>query len=246
MNTLNTSIKHNTFIGAFIAFWSFLFAFFSKPFEHGTMDTQKWIYVSLGYSFIVFFTYFIVSCYQKIIHEKLLKWSVLFEISVYILFYSLFTLVSYAYYKSSIIDGTYSFTEYLTKIIANIILILTPLLFFIRWYSLKLIPKKEDEITIIGNNKLDILKIKKSNLICISNAQNYVEIFYLDNKDLKSKLIRSSLKEIKIKHEFLIQIHRSHLINPTHFWSWKDSKTIFLTQMELPVSKNYKNQLLKL
>lgn len=246
MNTLNTSIKHNTVIGAFISIWCFLFAFFSKPFEHGTMDTQKWIYVSVGYSFITFFIYLIVSYYQNIIYKKLLKWSAFLEISVYILFYSLFILVSYAYYRSSIIQGTYGFIQYLTSIVTNIILILTPLLFFIRWYALKLIPTKEDEITIIGDNKLDVLKIKQSDLVCISNEQNYVEIYFLDNNNLKSKLIRSSLKRIKANYDFLIQIHRSHLINPSHFISWKDSKTIFITQKELPVSKNYKNQLFKI
>ncbi|MEM1336183.1 MAG: LytTR family transcriptional regulator DNA-binding domain-containing protein [Bacteroidota bacterium] len=46
--------------------------------------------------------------------------------------------------------------------------------------------------------------------------------------------------------DFLIQVHRSHLINPTHFKSWKDANSIVLTQMELPISKNYKSQLLRL
>lgn len=246
MKTLNTSIKHNIIIGALISLWSFLFAFFSKPFEHGTMDMEKWIYVSVGYSLIAFFTYVIVSFYQKHLYEKLTNWSIPLEISVYVLFYGLYILITYIYYKSAIIDGIYDFTQYFTEIIINIILILTPLLFFVRRYALKLIPIKEDDITITGNNKLDILKIKQSELICISNSQNYVEIFYLDNTELKSKLIRNSLKKIQTDFEFLIQIHRSHLINPSHFKSWKDSTTITLTQMELPVSKNYKNQLLSL
>ncbi|MEM6803950.1 MAG: LytTR family DNA-binding domain-containing protein, partial [Bacteroidota bacterium] len=77
----------------------------------------------------------------------------------------------------------------------------------------------------------------------ISNAQNYVEIFYLEANELKTKLIRSSLKKILADADFLIQIHRSHLINPTHFKSWKDSQTIYLGQIELPVSKSYKDKL---
>ncbi len=246
MNTINTTIKHNIVIGTFISVWCFIFAFFSKPFEHGTMDTQKWIYVSLGYSVITFFCYLLISYYQKYIYNKFKKWSLFLEISVYSIFYILFITITFTYYKSSIIEGTYDFKQYLYKIIANIFLILTPLLFFIRWYALKLIPKQDDEVTIHGENKLDILKLKQSDLICISNAQNYVEIFYLDNLILKSKLIRGSLKKMKTDLVFLLQVHRSHLINPSHFKSWKDSKTILLTQKELPVSKNYKNQLLEL
>lgn len=246
MKILNSSIKHHTIIGALISVWSFIFVFFSKPFEHGTMDFEKWIYVSVGYSLIAFFTYAIISYYQKHLYEKLTYWSIPLEISVYVLFYSLYTLITYIYYKSSIIEGNYNFTSYFTNIIINITLIVTPLLFFTRKYVLKLIPSVQDNITIKGENKLDILNIKQSELICISNSQNYVEIFFLENNEIKSKLIRSSLKKLQTDFEFLIQIHRSHLINPFHFKSWKDATTISLTQIELPVSKNYKSQLLAL
>lgn len=97
-----------------------------------------------------------------------------------------------------------------------------------------------------GENRLDILKINKADLVCISNAQNYIEIFYIENNKLHSKLIRSSLKKVLDDFGFLVQIHRSHLINPSHFKSWRNSNTIILTQIELPVSKNYKDVLLAL
>ena len=90
------------------------------------------------------------------------------------------------------------------------------------------------------------LKIRKADLVSISNAQNYVEIFYLENNQLRTKLIRSSLKKVQEDFDFLLQIHRSHLINPLHFKSWRNSNTIILTQIELPVSKNYKASLLTL
>ncbi|MEP2057985.1 MAG: LytTR family DNA-binding domain-containing protein [Maribacter litoralis] len=246
MKLLNTSIKYNFIIGALIGTWCFLFAFFSKPFAHGTMDIEKWIYVSAGYSIIAFICYLIISYYQKYLYEKLARWNTYLEISVYVLFYSLFIVITYAYYKSSIIGGFYSLSKYFLEIIINVILILSPLLFFVRRHVLKLIPVKQDDIIITGDNKLDLLKIKQSELVCVSNSQNYVEIYYLDNTELKSKLIRSSLKRIQSSFEFLIQVHRSHLINPEHFKSWKDSSIISLTQMELPVSKSYKKRLLSL
>jgi hypothetical protein len=246
MKTLNLTLKHQILIGIALSLWSFLFAFFSRPFEHGNMDFQKWIYVSIGYSIIAFIAYFLVSLWQNYIYEKLSKWNNFLEISVYILFYILYTIMTYLYYKSSVIEGNYELSQYLINIIFNIILIFTPLIFFVRRYAFKLIHSKEDFITIKGENKLDILKIKQSDLICISNSQNYVEIFFLENNELNSKLLRSSLKKIQSDFKFLIQIHRSHLINPSHFKMWKDSTTISLTQIELPVSKNYKNQLLSL
>jgi DNA-binding LytR/AlgR family response regulator len=112
-----------------------------------------------------------------------------------------------------------------------------------RRYVIKLIPIKDDVLVFKGENRLDILKINKSDLVCISNAQNYVEIFYLENEKLHSKLIRSSLKKVQDNFGFLVQIHRSHLINPSHFKSWRNANTIILTQIELPVSRNYKDVL---
>jgi len=246
MKTLNPSIKHHFIIGLLLCLWSFAFAFFIRPFEHGTMDLQVWIRVSVGFSLATLISYSLVSLSQKVIYQKLSKWNVSLEIGMYILFYILYTSITYSYYKSSIIRGNYDFMEFFTKIILNIALIITPIIFLARRYVIKLIPKKEEFVTFKGDNKMDFLKIKKDELICVSNSQNYVEIFFLENGQLKTKLIRSSLKKIQYEFDFLIQIHRSHLINPTHFKSWKDSATILLTQVELPVSKSYKNRLLSL
>tara|TARA_R110001632_G_scaffold39718_4_gene99344 strand:+ start:3011 stop:3748 length:738 start_codon:yes stop_codon:yes gene_type:complete len=243
---LNSSIKHHTIIAALLCAWIFLFSIVVRPFEHGEMNFEKWVYVSVGFSVIPFLSYFLVSFIQRVIYLKTSKWNVGLEIVMYVLFFSIYTIGTYIYYLSPFVDGFYTFPEFFSNITIKIVLILTPVIFLARRYAIKLIPKEEEYITIKGDNKLDFLKIKKDELICVSNSQNYVEIFFLENDQLKTKLIRSSMKKIQYDFDFLIQIHRSHLINPSHFKSWKDSATILLTQMELPVSKNYKNRLLSL
>jgi uncharacterized membrane protein YhdT len=246
MKQLNPSIKHHLIIGALLCIWSFLFAFFVRPFEHGEMDLQKWVSVSIGFSLTAFLSYVVITFVQYLIYKKKNSWSIRLEVSMYLLYYIVYTMVAYLYYKSPIIEGFYSISEFMIIIIFPIFLIVTPVLFLARRYSIKLIPEPIDEIILKGENKLDILKIKRSDLICISNSQNYVEVFYLDHDQLQTKLIRSSLKKIQSDFDFLIQIHRSHLINPAHFKSWKDSSTITLTHIELPVSKSYKNKVLTL
>ncbi|MFK7748744.1 MAG: LytTR family transcriptional regulator DNA-binding domain-containing protein, partial [Kordia sp.] len=246
MKQLNPSIKLHVLIGALISAWIFLFAFFIRPFEHGRMDFKVWMTVSLGFSILAFVCYGFITFFQKIVYEQKLKWNIGLEVITLILFFVLYTIATYIFYRSSLVSGIYDFSTFLREIILNSVLILTPILILVRTYAIKLIPVKDDRITIKGENKLDILKIKQVDLICISNSQNYVEIFYLEHGELKSKLIRSSLKKLQSNFEFLLQIHRSHLINPTHFKSWKDSSTISLTQIELPVSKNYKEQVLAL
>lgn len=246
MKELNPKIKYHFIVGILLALWIFIFAFIIKPFNDGTLNFRSWFLISLGFSFLAFLCYSVLTVLQKIIYNKVSKWNPGLEISSILFFFLLYLFGIYAFYKSPILNGGYSFAEFFTIIFIKVALLVTPVIILARRYLIKLIPVKDDILTFIGENKLDVLKIKKADLVCISNAQNYVEIFYLENGKLHSKLIRSSLKKIMDDFDFLIQIHRSHLINPPHFKSWRNSNTIILTQIELPVSKNYKELVLTL
>lgn len=246
MNKLNPSIKLHLIIGVLISIWTFIFAFIIRPFDDGTLDFRLWLLISIGFSITALISYALLAILQKQLYIKVSKWNISYEITALISFYSFYLLCIYGYYKSPIIYGGYNFIEFTTIIFLKAALISAPVIILARRYLIKLIPIKEDILVIKGDNKLDILKIKKSDLICVSNAQNYIEIFYTENSMLKSKLIRYSLKKLKEEFGFLIQVHRSHLINPSHFKAWKNPNTISLTQIELPVSKNYKESLLDL
>ena len=205
-----------------------------------------WLLISVGFSFIAFLCYGLLTIIQKSIYQKVSKWNVGFEIGSLVFFQLLFLVNTYIYYKSPVLNGGYDFFQFFKLIILKSALISTPIIVLARIYSVKLIPAKDENIIIKGENKLDILKIRKQDLICVSNAQNYVEIFFIDESQLKTKLIRSTLKKVQHDFDFLVQVHRSHLINPAHFKAWKNQDTISLTQIELPVSKNYKERLLSL
>lgn len=246
MNKLNPSIKHHLLIGIFISIWLFIFAFFIRPFDDGTINFKMWLLISFGFSLLAFLCYGLIALIQKSIYHKISKWNVGFEIISLIFFHILFLVSTYIYYKSPILNGGYNFFQFLRIIILKSALISTPIIVLARIYSVKLVPTQEENIIIKGENKLDILKIRRSELVCVSNSQNYVEIFFIDGGKIKTKLIRSTLKKVQNDLDFLIQVHRSHLINPTHFKAWKNQDTISLTQIELPVSKNYKELLLSL
>lgn len=246
MKGLNPSIKHHLVVGLLIALWIFAFAFIIKPFDDGTLNFRSWFLISFGFSILAFFCYGVLAVLQKSIYKNISKWNLSLEIGSVFFFFLLYLFGIYAFYKSPILKGGYSFVEFFSVIFLKVALILTPVIILARRYLIKLIPIKDDVLIFIGENKLDILKIKKTDLVCISNAQNYVEIFYIENEKLHSKLIRSSLKKILEDFTFLVQIHRSHLINPSHFKSWRNSNTVILTQIELPVSKNFKESILTL
>ncbi|MFZ0596734.1 MAG: LytTR family DNA-binding domain-containing protein [Flavobacterium sp.] len=246
MKELNPSIKHHLIVGILISLWIFIFAIIIKPFDDGTLNLRSWFLMSFGFSLLAFLCYAILSFLQNIIYKKIEKWNISLEIISILFFYLIYLIGIFGYYKSPILKGGYNFTEFFSIIFIKVALILTPVVILARRYLIKLIPVKDDILTFKGENKLDILKIKKADLVCISNAQNYVEIFYTENNRLRSKIIRSSLKKVQEDFSFLVQIHRSHLINPLHFKSWRNTNTIILTQIELPVSKNYKDALLVL
>ncbi|MEO8240643.1 MAG: LytTR family DNA-binding domain-containing protein [Flavobacterium sp.] len=246
MSLLNPSTKHHFIIGILISIWTFLFAFIIRPFDDGTLNFRLWLLISIGFSVMALASYGLLAIIQERVYLNLSRWNIRLEVASLVFFYSIYLIGIYVYYKSPLIAGGYSFIEFTTIIFLKLALISAPVIILARRYLIKLIPIKEDILTIKGDNKLDILKIKKSHLICVSNAQNYIEIFYTDNGQLKSKLIRYSLKKIQEDFDFLVQIHRSHLINPSHFKSWKNPNTISLTQIELPVSKNHKENLLDL
>lgn len=255
MNKLNPSIKHHIYIGIFISLWIFGFIFYIKPFDGGGYDLYWWwMYLSIGLSFIAFTTYFIIAIWQTYVYQKLNTWNIGFEIFFISLFLFLYLILTYLYYKSPFIRGIMNFNTFTNAYLKSTLLFI-PVLIFLRVLVLQFIPKgvskpeKEIEdkpIIIKGDYKLDVLRILKSDLICISKSQNYIEVFYIENADVKSKLIRSSLKNIHQDLNFLVQTHRSHLINPLHFKSWKNSNTILLNEIEIPVSKNYKSTILSL
>lgn len=244
MNKLNPSIRYHLLVGLLFAVWGFLFMLMVRPFSDATTGFYFWIRSSIGFNVIAFLGYAIVAVIQKAVYDKLQKWSLSLEICTLLFFYILHTVGTFALYKSPFITGGYTFLEWNTEVMMRAAIVNLTVLAIARSYLIKLIPVKEDFLTIKGDNKLDILKIKQSELICVSNAQNYVEVFYTQKNTFHSKLIRTSLKNLKDEFDFLLPVHRSHLINPSHFKSWKNSSIVCLTEMELPVSKTFNKELL--
>ncbi len=196
--------------------------------------------MAIGYSLIALFGYLIIIPIQNKIFIKVNKWNLKFEITLILLFYLLTLIPSYLYQKSDFANGLYNLREFSANIFLPSIIVLTPLIIFARIHLIKLVDEAEDYIIIKGAYKLDYLKIKPANLVCVSSSKNYVDVHYLDNGTLTKKMIRMSLKKIENDVPSLIRVHRSHLMNPNHFLSWKNNNTLSLTQIEIPITKNFK------
>ncbi len=242
---LNTSYKHHLLVALLIAIWLIIFLVVIAPFDIAELSFKMRLILMPIYGVISFIGYMVLVPLQNRIYQKLGKWTFLLEILFIILFNLVVLLGNYFYYKSGIVNGDYSFVQFTFKIYYPIFLILIPILLFSRWFlNKKAVNLNSEKIILIGESKLDVLQINLSDLICISSADNYVEISYFIHNMLHKKLLRITLKNIHPQVPSLVKTHRSYLINATHFKDWKNAHTIRLTQMDVPVSKNYKKDIL--
>ncbi|MFS4491388.1 LytTR family DNA-binding domain-containing protein [Maribacter sp. 2308TA10-17] len=244
---LNTSYKHHIIVAVVIAVWLYLFQVLIAPFDTSELSFPIRLQILPPYGFITFVGYMLLVLIQNWFFKKKNQWNLLYEIIFILLFSVILLLGSFAYYKTDIINGDYSFSKFTFQVYYPIFFIILPILLFLRWWlSRKAMGESYSKIVLRGANKLDVLNIRLKDLVCISSADNYVEVSFLENDVLRKKLLRITLKEIQPQEPSLIKVHRSHLINPLHFIAWKNSNTLLLTQMEIPISKTYKKDILAL
>jgi len=244
---LNTSYKHHLLVALVIGLWLAFFLVFIAPFDAAELSFSIRLRILPFYGVICFFGYLIVVPIQNWIFKKFDKWTLFLEGIILLLFNCIGLIGCYLYYTTDIINGTFSFSKFTLEVYYPIFLILLPIILFSRWYlNKKVVNLVSDKIFLTGENKLDVLQIQLSDLVCISSADNYVEVSYLMNNTLRKKLLRITLKDIHPQQPSLIKVHRSHLINTQHFKEWKNSNTLVLTQMEVPISKSYKQSILAL
>ena len=242
---INTSLKPHLLISVILAVWVFLYLFFVKPFQHDiVVENSQWLPIAIGVAFVILIDYMLLVFLQNPIFLKINKWTIGYEIAFLFLLNALIVITSYAYFKFSLKSDEYNLFEYFYNNYLPSLTLFLPIIILSRFFLINqsgansLHDKKIIKIT--GKNKSDFLKINQDDLICVSNAHNYVEVFYLNNNILKTKLIRSTLKEIQTNIPLLVKIHRSHLINPFHIVELNDKNTLNLKYIDRPVSQKYK------
>lgn len=70
-------------------------------------------------------------------------------------------------------------------------------------------------LSLVSENEKDILTIDPAALLYIESADNYSEVVFLENQNVRKQLIRASLKrlESQISFPFIIRCHRSYIVN---------------------------------
>lgn len=245
---LNTSIRKHSLIALLISIWLVVFLIVIAPFDIADLPLGIRLQLMPFYGVITFIGYMALVPMQNWIFRKGNQWTLWYEITFIFIFNLIVLALSYAYYKSDIMNGSYPVVQFVFQVYYPIFFVLIFIIVFLRWYLFKTTKPgtKETKITLAGENRLDILRIEWTDLIHITSADNYVEVSYMIEDVLHKKLLRTTLKKVLNQEPRLLKVHRSHLINSVHFIDWKDSNTINITQMEVPVSKRYKPSIIEL
>jgi DNA-binding LytR/AlgR family response regulator len=113
-------------------------------------------------------------------------------------------------------------------------------------------PVSNTQIIIEADNEKDNLAIPVNSFLAATSADNYVKVFYWKNDQLKTSMLRTTLKKLEENASFFPQLfrcHRTAIVNITAVESLTGSaqgyrlKLANLTE-EMPVSRNL-NQVIK-
>ncbi len=177
-----------------------------------------------------------------------------------------FILTLWAYFLNP--DGP-SFLDMGFRMFVNIISILAipytigTLLEILRLKNRKLAESENRKIKVVGSQPTTInfydrngkftISIKKEDILYIKSADNYVEIFYLDEGKVMNQLLRNSLRNIEnmFVSAGLIRCHRLYVVNMQKVKLVKRSKESILvlelseTTESIPVSSTYTKSIMQ-
>jgi len=116
-------------------------------------------------------------------------------------------------------------------------------------HTVKQVP--DERVKITAENNKDKIEMNQSDFIYIGSTGNYVQVFYMAKDEIKSALIRNTLKQIEEQVKdctSIIKCHRAFLVNRDRILHVKgNSQGLRLvlrdTSEEIPVSRNYSKSL---
>jgi len=251
-----------------ISFGVFLFILFFQPFPLGMLDFNNRLLYVAGFGIITF----LLACLIFIIIPFTIpRW---FNVSewesgppfILTTLLLIITATAFSFYIRYV--GKVELTLY---ILFKIILVcLLPIIILVTQYKNKSLEKVievlkaqnkayfqkiqehskaegDHTVDLFSSNRADKLSLKQKDIIFIKSADNYAEVFYTKDAQIKKKMLRNTLKDIELQlttAKNIIRCHRTCLINIQYVEQLKrqyGSYYIKANQIEekIPVSRQY-------
>lgn len=211
------------------------------PFDTSDLSFKVRLMLLPPYGLIFAVVYMVGIALQQWLYSRYKQWTLGFELLLFGLIYILGMIGCYAYYKTDIINGLFSFSKFALEVYLPILIIISTILVFGRWYISRPSKKTKEKVVVRGDSKMEVLQIDPSMILAASSAQNYVEVYYLQGDVQQSQVLRKTLKKVQEELPHLVRVHRSHLINPDHFVQWKGTQHLLIGTLEIPISKTYRS-----
>lgn len=104
----------------------------------------------------------------------------------------------------------------------------------------------KDRLTFIGDTK-ESLTLLADNVLYVEAAGNYVSVYYTEDGIARSKMIRSTVKqmeELLIRYPLFIRCHRAFIVNTKHIQDISGNAqgcklSLRYVEMQVPVSRSY-------
>ena len=220
--------------------WLVTFLICIAPFDASDLSFKIRVTIMVVYGAIFLLCYLLLLTIEHLlVRASRSYWSN--EAIVYLLLYVMVFIPTVLYYESDIVNGDYGAYRFLTEQYLPILLIITPVLFGSR--RMLLAKPASTDLVIRGENKLDVLRLTRDQLLYIRSSDNYVEVSFKENGTPRTKLLRTTLSKVEKQFDFLVRVHRSYLINPEHFTDWASKDRILVGGAEVPVTKPHRANL---
>ena len=235
------SWQHKLLVCFCIGMFIFLFLFTFRPFGLDSEPMPGLLYATLIYGAI---TFIISSALQILVPYAFAgffeesRWTVAKEVGYFALSVFLIALAN-IYATHVMYNRNFSLAFFKTMFVITTLVAVFPFAGLVLFKQIRLLNKYKAEalalqqkieipeanagkqfpaetITIHAENEKESLTLSPSNILYISAADNYIKVYFQQNEEIKSQMLRGTLKKLEqvlADHPHLYRCHRTYIVN---------------------------------
>ena len=244
------SIKRKFLIGFALCVYLSFIIIALQPFDTDQFKSSHKLLLLSGFGIVTLAVFVIQSSIENLWYFKIKKvWLVSHEVYSTIIFFVFSGTILYLYNRIVINELNYSLEThmlYLRTIVMAMIPIFAPFMIYLRQrFGERVIPPSNNSIMLVGENKNEIIRLERDELLFVKAIENYVEICFIDqSKKVTSRIFRQTLSKVRQQLPFLEKCHKSYLVNIDTMaaitGNSQSAKISFVVgEKEIPLSKTY-------
>lgn len=244
------SITTKVWVGLILCLYLSFIVIVLEPFDTSQFEAEHKTLLLSGFGILTFVVFVIQGRIENIWYFRKGKvWNVSDEIMAAVLF-CLFSGTVLYLYNRIVINGVELALATYWRFLSFTVVCMTPvfippMLYLRQKFGERIIPLSNHSIVLTGENKNEILRLEKDELLFIKAVENYIEICFVDHtQKVVSKTFRQTLSNVCEQLPFLEKCHRSYLVNLSTvaavIGNSQAAKIVFAVgEKEIPLSKTY-------